>query len=326
MKKPLKILFCLIALTSCKKDKTSIAEAIPAHAPRNFELLTTVPASPFSLGFLRVGPNGQFIWSASEIWRSSDLGETWYQVNSPGGSWSAAIVSTNTFFAGSHNLYRTADNGINYTEVLSGSTSGNTYDVEYLGGNTILAACDRIKKSTDLGETWTDVYNQELDSATVQEMQFMNSNCGYVMTTPDINSFLDVLLLKTGNGGNSWEPSLIVPNSICADFHFASSKVGYALIVNTDNVITLYKTTNGGQHWITIPFTGIFPHKIHFYNETEGYVAANGHLYLTKDGGYNWEQLAITWDNLEDPLISMVHYKGKVFLAFSSGKLYRSAM
>jgi|GEM_PF-4272239 len=320
MKKLLHILFCFFLITSCKKSKAPIIEdPVPAHAPENFELITTVPASS-SLGFLRVGPNGQLIWSSNEIWRSSNLGETWYEVNSPNGAWAAAVVSANTFFAGSQDLYRTNDNGLNYTEVLP----GNPYDVEYLGGNTLLVSGDRIKKSNDLGETWVDVYNQELDSSTVQEMQFTNNSCGYVMTTPDINSLNDILVLKTLNGGNSWEPKLVVPDAYCVDFHFASSNVGYAIITYSNNSSTLFKTTDGGENWSNIPFTGISPNIIHFYNDTEGYVASDGKLYITKDGGYTWEQIFITWDNFVDPLISIAHYKGKVFLAFSSGKLYRS--
>ena len=64
-------------------------------------------------------------------------------------------------------------------------------------------------------------------------------------------------------------------------FSFPSLSVGYAAGNN------LYKTTDGGQSWSKLNFTGIVKN-IEFVNENVGFCTSGGYLYKTIDGGQTW--------------------------------------
>ncbi len=64
-------------------------------------------------------------------------------------------------------------------------------------------------------------------------------------------------------------------------FSFPSSSIGYAA------ANSLYKTTDGGQSWTKLNFSGVVK-SIEFIDDNIGFCTAGGYLYKTINGGQTW--------------------------------------
>src|SRR5690606_26190149 len=107
------------------------------------------------------------------IYRSTDTGDTWTEVQPAGNSdkyWGTADVSrggqnmlagNNTINASEGRLYRSTDGGDTWNEVQPAGDADKSWrlSVQSNNGQVMLAAVngERIYRSTDTGDTWTEV-------------------------------------------------------------------------------------------------------------------------------------------------------------------------
>lgn len=104
-------------------------------------------------------------------------------------------------------------------------------------------------------------------------ISFGNEQTGYI-------SGKDGVLLKTVDSGATWHPvnysglALNAGSPDIVDVHFISSETGYAVAGNYLNPVyqgILYKTTNGGQTWVSLQ--NPFPVRTcYFFSEDNGYL------------------------------------------------------
>lgn len=94
-------------------------------------------------------------------------------------------------------------------------------------------------------------------------------------------------LYKSTNGFITWNAQQTGSDQHLNDIYFLDSQTGWV----TDN-INLYKTTDGGNNWITIinPLLSSYVYEMQFVNENTGWIAADNFL-KTTDGGFNWIDL-----------------------------------
>jgi Secretion system C-terminal sorting domain len=128
--------------------------------------------------------------------------------------------------------------------IMADSITFNNSNIEFVSPNTGFVACRNINtglsyinKTTDYGNTWTEVLNIGLNNFT--GISFPINSVGYAC-----NNAGEVY--KTINAGNTWDllnlPSVFVINSI--DFH--NDSLGY--IVGNGGLI--YRTEDGGNTWL----------------------------------------------------------------------------
>ncbi len=170
-------------------------------------------------------------------------------------------------------------------------------------------------------QTW-----HELEVGTTENLNkvyFVNDSAGFILGN-------NGLLLKTINGGNSWEIlTLTVQHNLTA-ISFANEEVGFInglkttdggttwipqvssedyglLYAYTENRILaghgtsfnglIYESNDGGQSWDTIyNFGGLTMfNDCDFVNPNVGYVSSwySGHLFNTTDAGVTWNELVI---------------------------------
>ena len=177
----------------------------------------------------------------------------------------------------------------------------------WLGG-----ANGAILKTEDGGENWNYFFSPT-DDYPVRNIQFFDQDTGYISSGeiyesylwyPDDSSYSFGKILKTTDGGQSWQP-IFEDTVMIHDFYFLSQDTGWAVgrSVWTTNGQNYYKdyilyTYDGGDSW----HQGICEHDsitpplkcIYFKDYNTGFAGGYyGEMVKSTDGGKNWTKLNI---------------------------------
>lgn len=149
-------------------------------------------------------------------------------------------------------------------------------------------------KTINGGVTW----NKLQDFArSITAMYFSDNNIGWISLGDIYTDYPSIKILKTTNGGNSWQTTYTVPiqnkGSFISDMKFFDNNKGIAVTSKG----WVLKTENGGATWSEHNIFGNVVNesydkwpKIKFYNNSVGYINfRNQKLAKTIDGGENWQ-------------------------------------
>ncbi|MCE5348151.1 MAG: YCF48-related protein [Bacteroidales bacterium] len=186
----------------------------------------------------------------------------------------------------------------------------------------LFSACEKD------GEIPMDFQNLSIDSLKIlqtnipvslyTDLTFINENVGYA-----ISNF--GAIIKTTDGGNSWEQLLFPVSFFLNKIQFTDSQTGY--IIGGDNTGGyLLKTDNAGQSWQLIDLntpdkerpTGMF-----FISNKTGFISGKKLFRKTTDGGQTWsEVMDQVLENIAD-----VSFKnaGEGYATSDNGKYLKSA-
>jgi photosystem II stability/assembly factor-like uncharacterized protein len=164
-----------------------------------------------------------------------------------------------------------------FTDVNSGYSVG----YKFMG-----LAFPRVIKTTNAGSTWFEQTTPERDSGNFYYrcVFFTDINTGFIVAANATGSDIG-RILKTTNGGNTWNIVVLPVNKHMASIFFVNSNTGYA-----SGYQTILKTTDAGATWIPkITTFSYYLFAIHFTDVNTGYVAGNlGTILKTTNGGDNW--------------------------------------
>lgn len=250
---------------------------------------------------------------------------------------------------------KTIDGGLNWFESSNGIPS-NEYleglyfpsaNTGYVGGGGYLDA--RIYKTTNGGLNWT--YTNAYNTSRMERTFFLNDNTGYVSggikiyrtTNGGINwinaggpficssiFFVNEMtgyyvsgyygeILKTTNGGQSWDIKLTSNQYSMNGLYFLNENTGYC--VGGHYLKTcIRKTTDGGNSWNTMLFstgnTTKYLESVQFINENTGYsVGICGAMFYTTNSGKNWQE----YFNFTDLDYKCIAFSGSTGYAVSEG-------
>ena len=200
----------------------------------------------------------------------------------------AAIGANGTYM-------KTTNGGVNwYFHHQAGKYSNNAqaigqnYDFWFFNSSTgiVVGETGYIGKTTNGGVTFQAVDNGVIPtSQRGTSVWFADQNVGYV--TSGSGSGFNGSVVKTTDGGTTWNNILTVANSVLAVTGTDAQTV-YA--VASDG--TVNKTTNGGTNWTPTLSVGQFMYDVNFLNSTTGFICGSqGGLYRTTNSGTTWEAL-----------------------------------
>ncbi|MBN1186452.1 MAG: T9SS type A sorting domain-containing protein [Bacteroidales bacterium] len=275
-----------------------------------------------SKGYLFVaGADGNFATSDSGIYRSTDDGDTWVQINNGLTSrdvQSLAVNSNDHIFAAANGIYRSIDDGnswIKISENHSGLLAVNSK-------NYIFVACSHgIYRSTDDGNTWVEIpYIQNVRND-VKSIAIDSNDDLFIGT-----AWGDIY--RSTDDGDTWNISYQYEGII---FEFVRV---FALAVNSkDQIIAgneygyLCRSTDHGETW-----QDLFDFYPYFVWKIE--IDSNDHLFATtgREGGiYYSTDNGETWNQIVDSLTTNVYVsafavdsKNRLFAGTNKGIVLRN--
>lgn len=117
---------------------------------------------------------------------------------------------------------------------------------------------------------------------------FLDNNTGFVGSRSDqLSVFIGGEIIRTSNGGVSWQRVLIDTNLRVGSFYFLDNQTGFAVGGSYSTVGRIFKTTDAGMTWsnVTPPNLFCFIWNIKYLNPQTGYAGGPYGVYKTTDGG-----------------------------------------
>jgi len=224
--------------------------------------------------------------NSNQIHKSTNSGLFWVTIESNLNGFSKLSFRSETewFGIGYSNIYRTTNEGINWSNVSEGF---NDYlgDVQFINQATgyIASSSGKVYKTTNSGQFWQGYSVNIPPVHGINCINFVNENTGF--------AGLDWIgIAKTTNGGMNWQVNAIdsLFGESITGISIPSADTGYAVGKTGSNL----KTTNGGLNWkiSKLPNT-LYMDDICFLNNNTGYCAGRelrGVIRKTTNGGVNW--------------------------------------
>lgn len=245
---------------------------------------------------------GFIVSDGQGIYKTFDGGESWTNyptMNGTSDAWTGIYFTTEQqgYLCGNlGKVMKTTDSGQNWVSQHCGfssqvnSVSAVHRDTIYLGDNN-----GRLYKSVNAGVNTRQLIPVQGDA--VQKIIAFDEQ--------NIVSAYSQKILRSSNGGESWEEKFSNASLFITDMHFPSSEVGY--ISTLDSL--LLKTIDGGENWATInPDLDDYFRSVWFTDEETGYLLSDDYVYKTEDGGENWtsfwlDQFPLSITGLNDDIV-----------------------
>ncbi len=273
-----------------------------------------------------------------EIFKTENDGLTWEPKESTTCKhlWSVAFINADTGFAVGNvgTILKTIDAGETWIQLPQPVPTDLFYICFYDELNGWIAGTyNTIIRTRDGGNNW-EVLSHSLNSPeTWYNIDFINRDTGYVVGDDRFSGNSNGLIKRTFNGGEDWE-NINTPDEIEFIDGLDVIKeneiwIGSGnQIVPWNRAVVLYHSLNGGKNWDTITLghyiAGVS--RIKFFPDSVGRVLCGNMMFITNDGGKNWENNYLDYhthmneiDWIDENKFVTVGINGYIFKSNDSG-------
>jgi photosystem II stability/assembly factor-like uncharacterized protein len=235
------------------------------------------------------------------IFESDDAGKTWkqncFEMLTPSGFANFYCFNHSKIYCGP---FRTFNHGNSWQ-----SDAFNGIPVYFVNDSIgFYIKGSSIYKTTDRGLTAEIVFDQTSFEG-FQFIQFFDKRIGYASGGTSFDSYNSGIMVKTIDGGNTWNElpkefkSIIGMSFINANMGYIFTNLHQGSVVGSSKEgAELLKTTDGGKTWISVNDKiydefHIIPSQCFFADEQHGFLCGSGNeskILSTSDGGKTWKE------------------------------------
>ncbi|MHA1890238.1 MAG: WD40/YVTN/BNR-like repeat-containing protein [Promethearchaeota archaeon] len=249
--------------------------------------------------------NEQVGWAlGSTFLKTEDGGATWLEKNTLVTPYPVDMVLYNRTvgWAVSFQSIFVMNDGENWVKNKTYPSEYHLYSIEFtslnngwINGLKIAGSGEYqgiLLKTTDAGETWTEIHPPMLD---ITDISFINENFGYVLGIDNISG--DLGIWKTVDGGSNWIKVGPVSDSEAFQIEYVNEDVGWMA-----SSVNFYYTTDGGISWQKETFSDVEAvQKMQALNQTDAFAVGNdGMVLYTNNCGINSSTSSSGDDNSGD--------------------------
>lgn len=187
-----------------------------------------------------------YLIAAGDLWVTSDGAAHWQSANLTvaGVAYAVAADANHVFVGASTTIYRSADDGVSWTasalplvnDIVRDVAIDPTDEARVYAGTT-----EGLFRSADAGATWT-----KIDPRYVSEITVAPNGVVYALAEGAVASFTSGgAVVPTASVGLSTYAYSLQSDPVDPDTAYAGTPQG------------VYKTADGGQHWVKLPTTGL---------------------------------------------------------------------
>lgn len=234
-------------------------------------------------------------------------------------------------------LAQTNDGGKSWTKQNIGTTEDINEIYFRNDNNGYIVAGRKMFATDDAGRSWREIkiYNpRDFRNGTPEflSVRFADKKLGVIVgslvkTVGDEVQVVDSLVMRTGDGGETWNRIVVPTKNELFHLDFANSSRGW--IVGDKGLILA--TFDGGTNWqVQTSGTTRGLYNVDFRDSNEGYaVGSKGTILRTENGGTNWETVKTNFQNTfkrvdfaDDKNGWIVGYKGTILRSSDRGKTW----
>lgn len=175
-----------------------------------------------------------------------------------------------------------------------------------------------VTKTTDGGQTFTEVGAGNFPFTELRDIHFFNENTGYVL-----GSYSDAFA-KTTDGGNTWVKSTTLPQ----DFYYDMIVFNEQRIIvsgSYSGTSNIYLTTDGGATWTASAAGNLSIFSMTFLDSLTGFAGSEGGMaYKTTNGGLSWNVVTTLNALPTDAFFSMFNQGSNLYFMSYDSTLYIS--
>jgi photosystem II stability/assembly factor-like uncharacterized protein len=183
-------------------------------------------------------------------------------------------------------LSRSVDGGINWTPLPLPQNFMDLKNFYGFSDGTVFATNEHaVVKSVDHGSTWLDG-SRDVARNIISDIHFPSMSTGYALCSFPY-SYTDTRILKTTDGGESWDSISNLGGYLFNSIFFTSENHGIITGYNAS------QTWDGGLSWsqvlpgISGPYNAVY-----FSTPTRGFIVAdNGKMVKSEDSGQSWTEV-----------------------------------
>lgn len=166
------------------------------------------------------------------------------------------------------------------------STTNDLYGAHFVDMNNFyLCGVFGVTKTTDGGQSFTELSPGYFPSGTLRNMTFLDANNGYVVGTSSVK------MSKTTNGGTTWTVDPLLPSTTYYDVEALSTN---KIIVggSTSAGANIRWTSDGGTSWNPVAAGTSIIYSFAFLDTLIGFAGSgSGNSFKTTDGGVTWNPM-----------------------------------
>jgi len=271
----------------------------------------------FANNFITVGNNGSLLVSF-------DAGLSW--MNKKNSVTNVDLFKT--YFVSSETGYCIGDSG----KVFRTSNGGSNWSSCIVPTNKLLSSCYFFNaqtgivvgrlgtslKTTNNGVNWI-VLNMNT-SYNLTSLTFVNGNIGYCTGGEGV--------FKSSDQGNSWQ-TVLDSNFNLSECYFLNENTGYVCGGDGPHPDKIFKTSNGGTTWSSIPthYNTIHKH-ITFLNENTGFTGGVENapsvtpFFKTTNAGLNWSPISLPLPVPADYSVKSINFVNNSTIIILIGRYY----